>query len=135
MAPDSSVLAQPFAPAPYSPLGFRPHACPDGIHRAACPTRRHPVTADPSEEDRAGEHLEGEVEVGIGCELTSGLRHLEQRAPVGAARSDYPLPVHGERRRVLAGPDQPADHLETGFGEPRVELLQERDEGTTWITR
>lgn len=51
MALDLPVLGQSIASVPHPLRRSRPHAGPDGIHGTACPTRRHPLTADPAEQD------------------------------------------------------------------------------------
>lgn len=64
-----ALMFQFFDPDPefdtaYSPIG-RPHARPDGVDGAIGPPRGGGLAGDTAGEDRSGQHLQGQVEVGI----------------------------------------------------------------------
>ena len=107
------------------------HPGPDGLDRTLRPCRLRWLAGHPSGEHRPGQHLEREIEVGVGVQLAALDSGRQQRSQVAHARLDDPLPVEGQGAGVPARSDEGAHHLQTALGEPFVEFGQIEDEIAT----
>ncbi len=89
------------------------HPGPHHVDRPLGPPGSRRDAGDAAGEDRAGQHLQGQIQIGVGVQLAELACPRQQRPGVTHARADHSLAVEVERAGVLPRTDEGPDDLET----------------------